>query len=484
MIRILLATTFACFFVVSAASATPSSADLPRDTGAQGVLNAGALSSAEASSSVAPTVSPAISPANASAPAQPAVPRRVVSLDNGLRGVFVPYETVSAPTTIRAVVRTGRSDAAPTESGLALLAAHWLHHLYRDDLARTSDTHGVSVGPDETVFTIETAPERVPDAVRAVGRLLVRSTSDAPVSEAAFDSLRTAVAGNVEQEAAHPEARARMHLETVLYDPSTYGHPSISADQVSSYSLADVQRYLADRFGARRTSVYVVGSYDDVDVENALRSSLSDWSAGRSDLYESLDVSPKHRVRVFDHPAAPRTGIAVGAPVPGPGSDEYAALKVASRLIRQRLSQEGPGAYATAPHVMIDARRHASHWVATRQTSHDRAPEALHRLLDRLDTLRTTPPSPAALQQAQSALINRFMMQSSTPDGVAVQMAFLDRHGLSLDYFASYAETIQSVSATDVQRAVQTYLSRERLAVVVSGPAAQLRPHLKDAAAW
>jgi predicted Zn-dependent peptidase len=407
-----------------------------------------------------------------------------VSLDNGLRGVLVPYDGSASPTTVRAVVRTGRSDAAPTEPGLARLAAQWLHHVSRRELAAVSDAHDASVGPDETVFTVETAPGRVPEAVRAVGRMLGRATDDLSASAAGFDSLRASVAQRLTQGAAHPETRARMRLETVLYDASTYGHPAVSPEQVSSYSLADVRHFLAERFGARRTAVYVVGTYDDAGVEEALRASLGDWASGSDDLYESVEVPPKHHLRVFDHPDADRTGIAVGAPVPGPGSDEYAALQVASRLIRQRRGGDGPSAYATAPHVMIDARRHASHWVATRQTPHAHAPATLTRLLARIDTLRTALPSAADLQQAQSALINRFMMQSSTPDGVAEQMAFLDRHGLGLEYFTTYPETIRRVSPQDVQRAVQTYLPRKRLTVVVSGPASRLRPHIKDAVAW
>ena len=482
MIRILLATAFACATSASAtfASATFASATFASATFAWAGPATGPLATDRSGHVLSD--GPAL---QAPPPLLQAVPRRVVSLNNGLRGVLVSYDAATAPTAVRAVVRTGRPDAASTESGLALLAAHWLHHVSRGDLSQVSDTHGVSVGPDETVFTVDAAPGRVSDVVQALGKLLVRATDDLSASAAGFDSLRASVAQNVEKHAAHPEARARMHLETVLYDASTYGHPAASPEQVSSYSLADVRHFLAERFGARRTAVYVVGTYDDAGVEAALRASLDDWTSGRDDLYESVEISPKHRLRVFDRPGAERTGIAVGAPVPGPNSDAHAALQVAGRLIRHRLAGEGPAAmYATAPHVMIDARRHASHWVATRQTPHDHAPKAITRLLSRIDMLRTSPPSPEDLQQAQSALINRFMMQSSTPDGVAEQMAFLDRHGLGLEYFTTYAEAIRSVSSKDVQRALQTYLAREHLTVVVTGPAARLRPRVKDAVAW
>jgi len=75
-------------------------------------------------------------------------------------------------------------------------------------------------------------------------------------------------------------------------------------------------------------------------------------------------------------------------------------------------------------------------------------------------------------------LIDRFLMQSSTRDGLTEQMMFLGQHELHVDYFLTYRDRIQAVSPSDVQHVVETYLSPERLTYVITGPKRIIDPQI------
>jgi predicted Zn-dependent peptidase len=75
-------------------------------------------------------------------------------------------------------------------------------------------------------------------------------------------------------------------------------------------------------------------------------------------------------------------------------------------------------------------------------------------------------------------LIDRFLLQSSTRDGLTEQLIFLNRHNLSVDYFMRYEERIRAVTPEDVHRVVVSYLAKERISTVATGPEAVIRPQL------
>jgi len=93
-------------------------------------------------------------------------------------------------------------------------------------------------------------------------------------------------------------------------------------------------------------------------------------------------------------------------------------------------------------------------------------------------TLAESDPAPDALDAAQSMLVRRFLMQSSTRDGLTDQMMYLDRHDLDINYFMQYESRIRAVSPEDVRRVTARYLAPERLTTVIVGPRRLIEPQL------
>ena len=74
------------------------------------------------------------------------------------------------------------------------------------------------------------------------------------------------------------------------------------------------------------------------------------------------------------------------------------------------------------------------------------------------------------LTDNQANFIGRLPLQLESNGGVAGGLVYIERHGLGLDYYQKYPESILNISREDVLDAAQHYLDADRLAVAVAGP--------------
>jgi zinc protease len=86
---------------------------------------------------------------------------------------------------------------------------------------------------------------------------------------------------------------------------------------------------------------------------------------------------------------------------------------------------------------------------------------------------------PEELRDARQYVAGTFPLRLETTDGVASRLAELAIYALPDSYLDQYAERILAVTAEDVLAAARRYLHPDRVAIVVVGDPAQLRPQLE-----
>lgn len=410
---------------------------------------------------------------------------------------LTPFETDDRAT-VRLVFDMGTADETSAEAGLTRLFAHWMTPSAPSPGAITVSS---DVTPDALILDADVAPSAVPDAIARLHVLVedaVALTSHQTGSQGSpnrfdtdrfgtdqfdmdrFDAARSAVAASPAHLAGH--AGARQALRSVLFQEKTYGRPDATAAHVRSYTPADLRSFVRRHLSPKHTRLYVVGSFRPSEAEAAAASHLGGWTATASAPPRSVTPVTDASLQIVDHPGSEEATLAIGTPVPGPGHEDAAALQVATMLIggghASRLAQAKDVPFTSSPYSLIAAHRDASYWAAVTSTRATHAQPALQTMRRILDDLRSTPPDSASVERAQIVLIDRFLLQSSTRDGLAEQLMFLHRHDLSTDYFMTYQDRILSVTPGDVQRVVKTYLSPERLTTVATGPKRLLQPQL------
>ena len=97
---------------------------------------------------------------------------------------------------------------------------------------------------------------------------------------------------------------------------------------------------------------------------------------------------------------------------------------------------------------------------------------AIDALFEEIDNFKKVPPTSEELQKAKDALLNSFVFNVNQRYKILSRRMTYEFHGYPLDTLERYPAGIEKVTLADVARALETYIHKDKLAVVVVGKSA------------
>lgn len=94
---------------------------------------------------------------------------------------------------------------------------------------------------------------------------------------------------------------------------------------------------------------------------------------------------------------------------------------------------------------------------------------AIDALYEEMDNLTKMPPTEAELKGARDAILNSFIFRLDTNRKVLIERVNNEFYGLPPDLLDQFVPGIEKVTAADVQRVIQKYVHRDKVAVLVVG---------------
>ena len=433
-----------------------------------------------------------------STPPEPAPPRAfelaegsAFALDNGVEVTLVPYGALPKAT-VYAVVRAGNVDEANDQTALADVMAGLLTEgtasRSSEEIARQAAELGGSIsagaGLDQTFVTSRVLSEFVPDAVALVADVLRNPAFPAD----AFARVRQNQLRGAAVARSQPGTLARAAFTRALYGEHPY-HAVVLPDPalLEGFSVEDARAFYDATVGPQRTRVYVVGQFDEGAVEAAIRDAFADWSGGPAPADPTPPTATSgRRVILIDQPGAAQSNVIVGLPTVDPTHPDFVALQVTNALLGgsfgsriTRNIREDKG-YTYSPGSSVSARFRDATWAESAAIQTPFTGPAISEIFYEIDSLATTPPSAEELEGIQNYLAGTFVLQNSSPGGIAGQLAFLDLHGLGRETLEGYVERVYAVTPEDVRRITEQYLSTDDLAIVVVGDRSVVEDQLAE----
>lgn len=405
-------------------------------------------------------------------------PKKTFTLKNGLGATMVQYGALPK-VTISIIVRTGNLNEHANEVWLADVTGELMKEgttsrsaqQVAEEAAAMGGTVNISVGPDQTVVNGDVLAEFGPKLVALLADVLRNPLL--PESELARikkDRIR-----QLTVQRSQPGPLTLEQFRRIVYGDHPYGRVFPTQEMVESYTIGQVRDFYKKNFGARRTSVFVVGQFDAAAVEKAIRGALESWESGPEPLVNIPKPSAKRAFHLNDRPGAPQSTIYVGLPVINPADKDYVPLVVTnallggsfgSRITSNIREQKG---YTYSPFSQVSVRYRDAYWVEVADVTTDVTGPALEEIFKEINKLQAEPPSREELKGIQNYLSGTFVLQNSSRGGIIGQLNFLSLHGLKDDYLTGYVKTVHSVTPEQVSELTRKYIRDEDMTLVITG---------------
>jgi predicted Zn-dependent peptidase len=423
-------------------------------------------------------------------PAKPFTLPAVTKFDlpNGLRVRLVQYGSVPKAT-VQLSIQTGNFDESASESWLANVTDDMLQQgtttrsaeqIARDMASMGSDL-SANTGRNDVTFDADVFSESAPKLVALLGDMMQHPLFPA----AELPRIKQDRIRDLALQRARPQRLAAEKFMGALFPGSPYARYFPTDALLQGYTLDQVKSFFDRNYGAARARIYVVGRFDPVAVESAIRSSFGSWRRGNPPSVPQVTSVAKRVVYLIDRPGAVQTTLYVGLPAMEAPNPDYTSFVVmdallggtfGSRITSNIREQKG---YTYSPGSQIDVSRlGAGSWFEAADVTTKDTGASIHEILGEIDRLRSTPPPADELLAIERNEAGIFVLRNSERSAIANLLAFVDLHGLGEDYLRNYVQRVYAVTPADVQRAAQL-IDPSKITIIAVGDKKVILDQLK-----
>lgn len=414
--------------------------------------------------------------------------KQTMNLSNGLSVTMVEYSKVPK-VSIRVVIRTGNIDETASEVWLADLTGEFLKEGTKtrsaQDLAKAAASMGGSIevytGSDEVYVAGEVLSEFGSEFIKLVSDMIQNPAF--PASE--LERLKNNQIRQLTVQRAEPRGLAGEKFSQVMFGDHPYGRYFSTEEILKSFTLDHVKTFYEKNYGAKRTSIYVVGMFDGKAIQKAVNENFSGWKEGSAATQNPPKMSSTRTIYLIDRPGAPQSTIYMGLPVVDPSHPDYLALTVMNSMLGgsfgSRITsniRENKG-YTYSPFGTVWVKYRSAYWAEVADVTTDFTGASIKEILYEINRLKDETPSVEELDGIKNFMAGTFVLRNSSPGGITNQLSFLSLHGLPDSYLTNYVKNVYAITPEDISRMVKTYIRDTDIAIVIAGDIKKIKKQVE-----
>ncbi len=269
---------------------------------------------------------------------------------------------------------------------------------------------------------------------------------------------------------------ARYYAST-LYGEHPFGRTTEWAS-VKAITAADLKAYHTKFFVPNNMMIGISGDFDSKVVLAQLKKLFGDWKKSAEPLaaYPPVDPTPHPGVFLVTKDIN-QANINIGQlGIKRDNPDRYAIQLMnyilgggsfTSRLTSRVRSDEGL-AYRVNSQYDISSRDLGT-FTAVCQTKAATAHKAIGLIMEEIRKIHDQGATETELKEAKDAAINRLVFTFDTPGKIVRNLMSLEYDGWPADFYKSYLDNYRKVTLADINRVAATYLTPDKMSLVVVG---------------
>jgi predicted Zn-dependent peptidase len=257
---------------------------------------------------------------------------------------------------------------------------------------------------------------------------------------------------------------------------------------LKSFTRDDLVSFYRGAFRPDNATLVVVGDVMPDRILPLLETSFGSWKASGPAPGETVlpTAAPPARRQIYlvDKPGAPQSQIRIGTIGVARSTPDFFSIQVMNTILggsfssRLNLNLREKRGYTYGAFSGFDMRLSPGPFSAQAAVQTDKTSESLTEFFNELKAILKTVPADE-LARAKNYVALRFPTSFETTADIARRLEDAIVYRLPDDYYARYVQSIQTVTAADVQRVAQKHIQPDRLAVIVVGDRKTIEPGIR-----
>lgn len=407
------------------------------------------------------------------------------SLLNGLQLITMQQQGTGT-VTARLRINSGAMFDLAGKGGLASMTAEMVLKggvgLNAKNVSDTVEQFGLtlsfSAGWDTSEFAISGPADSLDSIFDLFNRLVITPSFD----QKEFDALKAQhIATAKAEQLDDAEVVKRKGIESV-FGSHPFGRPARGTpESVGQITRADLTYFHKRFYIANNAALMVTGDASAEQVTRLARARLGSWKKGETvpASFRPPETHSTARFIILDRPDATTARAALAQVGPSRRADDYFAALTMGEVLNQANAKLASSSAGVTIETEIDPRLLPGPMIIKIKAATDDLAAMIQSSLDGMSRLQSNQPAIEQVEAAKTRLIALMGEQLKTTDGVAEVMLDIETYRLGRDYLINFAERVNAITPTDVQRAAQTYLKPQTMVIVIAGPASKLDPAIK-----
>lgn len=412
------------------------------------------------------------------------------TLPNGLKVVVVENKNLPL-VSYRLAFRSGQVDDPADALGLTAATAAMLNEgtsartsrQLAEEIEKLGASLGASASSDNTIVSASSLSMYSSDVLKLMAEVVL--TPAFPEKELALYKQNTIEGLKVQRADAGFLANER--VAKIIYGAHPYGTISPAASDVEKISRERLMNFHRQTYVPNNAILIVVGDVDREKLLKEVGALFGAWQKGAvaQTKFPAAPVRTEKTLTIVDRPGSAQSNIVLANLAIDRRSPDYFAVTVMNQVLGAGASsrlfmnlREAKG-YTYGAYSSFDARRQTGAFEATAEVRTPVTGDSLKEFFYELERIRDAEVSAKELQDAKNYLTGVFPIRAETQEGLTNLIVTQQLYDLPDDYLQTYREKINAVTLADVRRAAQTYLTPDKVAIVVVGDAEEILKQVK-----
>jgi predicted Zn-dependent peptidase len=410
------------------------------------------------------------------------------ALSNGLRVVLLENHRVPTFTMQMVVMSGGLSDPADYH-GLAQFTAALLREgtatRKSKDIAEQVDALGATLnaGAGLSSFTSTVTAAGLVENLDQTLELFTDVVRNPKFPQEEVDKYKQRQIAQLQFQRSIPQFLAAERFQRAIYGNHPAGLVVPPVESLKRVTSADLAGFHSTYYRPNNSMITVVGDVTMKEILPKLEKAFGDWQKGdvpKTNIPSAPDQGTM-KIQLIDRPGSVQTVLQLGNLGIERTSEDYFAVLVMNQILgggpaaRLFLNLREKNGYTYGAYSNFGGSKFRGTVVSSSEVRTDVTEGAMKEFMYELKRIRDEKVSVAELENAKRAIVGGFALSLEQPNALLQNIVTQKLYDLPANYWDTYPQIVSNITAEDVQRVAQKYVSLANLQIVAVGDASKAR---------